>query len=279
MNQHGIVCGLAILLVAAALLAAPLRAQTLSQEGDRTSPPIEVEAENGIEWRRDRKIVLARGNARAVRGDTEVRADVLSAHYRDGGNGNDNPEIWRLEADGNVEISSPTETAYGEKGVYDVDAGVLRLSGGDDLRLISEDTEVRADRQLEFWPNKQILYARGNASAIQDNNRLDAETLTAHFGKDTAGKTKVTRIEASENVRVTTPDETLRADEGVYNVETGIATLTGSVKITRGRNQLNGCRGEIDMNKGISKIFGCKQDSSAAPRVRGLIHPESTENN
>lgn len=275
MTRHGPIGGVAAFFVAAGLWVAPAHPQTLSQEGDRTSPPIEVEAENGIEWQRDKQVVLARGNARAVRGDTEVRADVLSARYREGSNGT--TEIWRLEADGNVQISSPRETAYGEKGVYDVDAGVLQLSGGDDLRLISEDTEVRADRQLEFWPDKQILYARGNASAVQKDNRLDAETLTAFFSKDAEGKTKLTRIEASENVRVTTPDETLKADEGVYNMETGIATFTGSVKITRGRNQLNGCRGEVDMNKGVSKIFGCNQGSSGAPRVQGLIHPDSTK--
>ncbi len=277
MTKHGSIGGLAILFVLAALLVAPAHAQTLSQGGDQTSPPIEVEAENGIEWRRDKKIVLARGNARAIRGDTEVRADVLSAHYRDRADGSS--EIWRLEADGNVRISSPTETAYGEKGIYDIDRGVLQLSGGDDLRLVSEDTEVRADQHLEFWPKKQILYARGNASAVQGENRLDAETLTAFFGKNAEGKTKLTRIEASENVRITTPDEILKADEGVYNMETGIATLNGSVKITRGRNQLNGCRAEVDMNKGVSKIFGCAQGSSGAPRVRGLIHPDATKKN
>jgi len=269
--------GFAVFVVMAALLIPAAHAQRLNQEGDQSSLPIEVEAENGIEWQRDRKVVLARGNAWAIRGDTEVRADVLSAHYREGSNGNS--EIWRLEADGNVRISSPTETAYGEKGIYDVDNGVLQLSGGDDLRIVSEETEVRANRLLEFWPQKQVLYARGNASAIQQDNRLDAETLTAFFGKGADGKTKIMRIEASESVRVTTPDETLKADEGTYNMETGIATLTGSVKITRGRNQLNGCRGEIDMNRGVSKIFGCKQGSSGAPRVRGLIQPNSTKKN
>lgn len=267
----------AAVVVVTALLMPAAHAQTLSQEGDQASPPIEVEADNGIEWQRDRSLVLARGNARAVRGDTEVRADVLSAHYRKGSNGDN--EIWRLEADGNVQISSPTETAYGEKGIYDVDSGFLILSGGDDLRLVSEDTEVRADRQLEFWPRKQILYARGNASAVQRENQLEAETLTAFFGKDAAGKNTLTRIEAAENVQVTTPDETLKADEGTYNLETGIATLTGSVKITRGRNQLNGCRGEIDMNKGVSKIFGCMQGGTGAPRVRGLIQPDSANRN
>lgn len=266
----------AVIIVLVSLMS-PAQSQSLRQAGDQASPPIEVEAENGIEWQRDKKVVRARGNARAIRGDTEVRADVLSAYYREQGNGD--TEIWRLEADGNVQISSPRETAYGEKGIYDVEAGVLQLSGGDDLRLVSEDTEIRADRHLEFWPKKEILYARGNASAVQKDNRLNAETLTAFFGKNAEGKTELMRIEASENVKVTTPEETLKADKGVYDMETGIATLTGSVKITRGRNQLNGCRGEIDMNKGVSKIFGCKQDTSGSSRVRGLIHPNSSKKN
>ena len=277
MTKPVFIAAIAALLVVAAVLASPGHAQTLRQEGDGEAPPIEVEAENGIEWRRDEKIVLARGNARAIRGDTKVTADTLSAHYRELNDGSS--EIWQLEADGNVAISSPTETAYGEKGIYDVEKGFLRLTGGDDLRLVSEDTVVRADNHLEFWPERQVLYARGNASAVQRENRLDADTLTAFFEKNAEGKTELARIEADDNVRVTTPEEILKADEGVYNLETGIATFTGSVKITRGRDQLNGCRGEVDMNTGVSKIFGCNQGSSGAPRVRGLIHPEGKKKN
>lgn len=263
----------ALLLLAMVLWPCPSPGQNLSVGGDKTKPPIDVQAENGIEWQRSNKIIKAIGNAHAVRGDLDVKADVLSAHYRERADGN--TEIWRLEADGNVRIATPTETAYAEKGVYDVDNAVVVLSGGEHIRLITAENEITADRQIEFWPKKQMLVAQGNASAIQGDNRLNAETLTAFFERDAAGRSRLTRVEASENVRVITPDEVLRANRGVYNIESGIATLVGSVKITRGANQVNGCTAEIDMKAGVSKIHGCRQGASGAPRVQGLIVPEA----
>jgi lipopolysaccharide export system protein LptA len=265
----------ALLVLAIMLWPCPSAGQSLSVGGGKSAPPIDVEADNGIEWQRSNKIIKAIGNAHAVRGDLDVKADVLSAHYRERADGN--TEIWRLEANGNVRITTPTESAYAEKGVYDVDNGVVVLSGGKQVRLTTADNEITADRQIEFWPEKQTLVAQGNASAIQGDNRLNADTLTGYFERDGTGRSRLTRVEAVGNVRVTTPDEVVTANRGVYNIESGIATLVGSVKITRGANQLNGCSGEIDMKAGVSKIHGCKQGSSGASRVQGLIVPEAAD--
>ena len=267
----------ALLVLALALWPCPSPAQTLSVGGGKSAPPIDVQAENGIEWQRSNKTIKALGNAHAVRGDLDVKADVLSAHYRERADGS--TEIWRLEADGNVRITTPSESAYAEKGVYDVDNGVVVLSGGKQVRLVTAEAEITAERQIEFWPKKQMLVAQGNASAVQGDNRLNAETLNAYFGRDASGKSRLNRVEASENVRVVTPDEVFRANRGVYNIETGIATLVGSVKITRGANQLNGCTAEINMKAGESKIHGCKDGTSGASRVKGLIVPETTRKN
>jgi len=43
-----------------------------------SSAPIEIEADEGIEWRRNEKVYIARGKARAARGDLEVKAVELS---------------------------------------------------------------------------------------------------------------------------------------------------------------------------------------------------------
>jgi hypothetical protein len=37
---------------------------------------------------------------------------------------------------------------------------------------------------------------------------------------------------------------------------------------------LNGCRAEVNLNTGISKLFGCSQDGGGK-RVEGLFRPES----
>lgn len=251
-------------------IAGPVLAQSLSVIGGDANTPIEIYAEDGIEWQQEKQLFLARGNARAVRGEVEVRANVLTAYYRETPNGG--TDIWRLHADGGVRISSPGEKAYGEKGVYDVDNGILVLSGGR-VRLVTKEDEITADRQLEYWEKKQMAVARGNASAVRGDKRLRADVLAAYFRKDKNGRSAIYRVEAFDNVRIKTAKDDARADRAVYNVQSGIVTLAGSVKIIRGRNQLRGCRAEINLNTGISKLFGCGPPGSGGEPVRGVIQP------
>ncbi len=250
--------------------APPAPAQSLNLTGGDADTPIEIYAEDGIEWRQENQLFLARGNARAVRGEVEVRADVLTAYYRETPKGG--TDIWRLDADGKVRISSPGEKAYGEKGVYDVDNGILVLSGGR-VRLVTKEDEITADRQLEYWEKKQMAVARGNASAVRGDRRLRADVLAAYFRRDKDGKSAIYRIEAFDNVRIKTGKDKARADRAIYNVQSGIATLTGSVKIVRGGNQLRGCRAEINLNTEISKLFGCGPPGAGGKPVRGVIQP------
>ena len=74
-------------------------------------------------------------------------------------------------------------------------------------------------------------------------------------------------VVADGHVIISSKDQRIEGDRGIYNVETGIATLTGSVKITRGDNQLNGARARVNLNTGVSSILGGKQG------VRGLLSP------
>jgi lipopolysaccharide export system protein LptA len=43
---------------------------------------VEVTARGGFEWRENEQVVIATGDARAVRGDVTVLADRLIARYR-----------------------------------------------------------------------------------------------------------------------------------------------------------------------------------------------------
>lgn len=236
---------------------------------------LEITADNGIEWEQRQAVVRARGNARAVRGDVSVKANVLSAYYREKPDGQ--TEIWRLDAAGDVEIMSTTDTAYAERGQYDVDSAVLVLSGSDGVRLIGKDGQVTAEKQVEYWQAKRMLVARGNAEAIQGDKRIRADVLVAYLRDDADGKTALDRVEAFDRVRVVTAEEEVRGARGVYDATSGTAALTGAVKITRGKNQLNGCRAEVNLNTGISKLFACGGSGTSGGRVQGLIQPEQVK--
>src|SRR5262249_55025279 len=86
-----------------------------------SSGPVEIDAEDGIEWNRDDKTYIARGHARAARGDLSIAADTLTAHYRDSADGQ--TAIYMVEADGNVVIVSKDSQIVGDKAVYDLDKG------------------------------------------------------------------------------------------------------------------------------------------------------------
>ena len=72
-------------------------------------------------------------------------------------------------------------------------------------------------------------------------------------------------------MRITTRQDVIRSTEGVYDLKSGIVTLTGSVKITRGRNQLNGDYAEVNLNTGKSRIV-----NRGGKGVRGLLIPASS---
>ena len=239
-------------------------AQVIGLPGQDRTKPIEINAEDGIEWRQREKIYVARGKARATQGEVTVHADVLTAHYREMPGGS--TEIWRIDANGNVRIAAPNQTAYGDNAVYDVGKGLLVLTGK--VRLVTETDQISARDSLEYWEKRNIVVARGEAVAVRGDRRLAADVLVAHFKKSGDGTSKVHEIEAFDNVLISSPEEIVRAEHGIYDVETGIATLTGSVKITRGENQLNGARARVNLNTGVSLITG------GAQGVRGYLAPE-----
>ena len=251
----------------AIIVATPILAlaQGIGLPGQDREKPIEINAEEGIEWQQKNKAYIARGNARAAQGDVAVLADTLSAYYRETEDGG--TDIWRIDAVGRVRIVTPTQRAFGDKAVYDVEQGILILTGGS--RLETETDRITARDSLEYWEKRNLAVARGNAVATRGENRLRADVLTAYFAKDGGGTSQVRKVDAFDNIVITTPDEIVRSSRGVYDVETGIATLTGQVKITRGNDQLNGEYAEVNLNTGVSKLFG-----RGTRGVQGIFTPD-----
>ena len=128
------------------LLVADGRAQSLEQHD--SSLPIEITADS-LEVLQDQKIATFAGNVDAVQGDLVLSADQLRVHYGDDGTAAaagppGMGSIRRIEADGNVLLSSPRETAQGEAGVYDVAANQLTMDGS--VVLTQDDNVIRGQR-------------------------------------------------------------------------------------------------------------------------------------
>ena len=295
-------------MVAACLMLLPVAAsgQALGLLDNDSDDPVEIEATQGIEWRQEEKKYIARGDVRATRGEISVFGDEMTAHYRDSGEGGS--QIYLLEVTGNVRIESQSETARSETGFFDVDKSVLELRGnvtlgapgekafahgdvgkydlnqgvlvlsGRDLRFESPETNLTATDSLEYWESKSVAIARGNATATRGERKLAAQVLTAYILNDDASQAsqpiraagaqtgEIHRIQGFGGILISDPETIATASRGDYNVVSGVATLVGGVKITRGRNQLNGERAEVNLNTGISRLIG-----DGSQRVRGLL--------
>lgn len=247
------------------------RAQIINLAGSNTEQPIEVFADDGIEWVKNDETLIARGNAKAVRGDVTVLGNVLRAFYspRQGGG----TDLTRLDAEGDVKITSPTQTITGQAGVYDLTRAILVISGRH-VKFVSGTDVITANQQMEYYESKQMAVARGGARAVHGDKSLSANTLVAYFRRTKDGRSEVHQVDAFSNVDIVTPTDRVRSDKGVYNVTSGIATLVGRVRITRGDNVLTGDKAEVNLNTGVSKLLmEPRVGSRKGGRVRGLILP------
>lgn len=284
------------------VLALPSALPAAAQNIDMTQGgPVDITSNDGIEWRQEQRVVIARGNARAIRDGVTVDAARLLARYRpqagtqpaaapgaadsplSGGN-----EIWRLEAEGNVLITTATDVATGDRGVYDMDQAVLVLTGRQ-LTLTTPNQHIVARDSLEYWSQRRMAVARGNAVlTTKDNRYVGADTLVSYLTPEGTpapvrsatpgaaapppGSGRIDRVELFGNVEIRTETEVVRGDRGVYSAETGLARILGNVRITRGDNQVNGTEALVNFNTGISRLV-----NAPGARVRGLIVPQQQQ--
>lgn len=280
----------AAILAACILAALPAPAQQ-APAGGGDGTPVEIMARDGIEWDRENMRYVARGDARVSQGDKTIEADTLTAFYRQGPSGNS--EIFRYTASGNVRISTAGHRAVADAGVYDLDSRIVTLTGKA-LKISTATQQITARDSLEYWEAKDMAVARGNALVVTaDGRRIGADTLAAYFDSTQpqarrnpaaarqrppapapagTGDRRLERVEAFGNTVVTTATEVAQGEKGRYNATTGIAVLTGNVKLTRGRNQASGDILELNLNNGLYKL-SCRPGTGTSC-VRGLFVPE-----
>jgi lipopolysaccharide export system protein LptA len=305
-SRKRLVRPIAAALLALSLALAPLSVARAQLGTSDNGEPINIQSDNGIEWQQDKQIYIARGNAVVTRGPSTIKADTITAHYREakGGNSNTggNTEIYRVEAEGNVVITRDTRTVVGDRADYDVDQGV-GIVHGKALKMTTAQDVVTAKDALEWYDTKQVAVARGDAVAVHNGRTIKGDVLTAYMVKTPpqgqapgqpqktaaapAGKTpakpgaappanteesKINRVDAQGHVVVIGAADIGRGDYGVYNAETGICTLLGNVVITRGKDVITGQYAVMDMNRNISRILPASTlPGSTQQRVQGVF--------
>lgn len=128
----------AALLVAAlaAVLAAPTAvAQTQPRPAlkHNADQPIQIDADR-LDVEQNSQLATFSGNVDARQGDIRLRASQLKVWYRSGGApkgaaADVGGSIVRIDALGQVLVTSPQETARGDVGIYDVASREITLTG------------------------------------------------------------------------------------------------------------------------------------------------------
>lgn len=254
-----------VLLLTVLLLASPARAEE-SSGATMGSGPVSVTAD-ALEYHDQKQVYVARGHAEVTRGTVTITANLITAYATKMPDGQ--TDISRAVATGNVVITSGNSKVTGERGVYDAARQVAVLKGGD-LRLTTPQDTVTARDSLEYWEGRNLAVARGQAVAVRGDRRVEADTLTALLAENAQKQLDISRLGADGNVRLTTPTDIARSERGTYDVTTQKALLEGNVRLTRGDNQLNGARAEINLATGVSRLLS----GNGGPRVRGLLVPK-----
>ena len=262
------------LIILLCLIASPALAQGLQP---KSGEPVEITADGSLEWNRTDKTFIARKNALAKQGPSSIKAETLTAHYRDGQGGG--MDVHSVQAVTSVELKSNDSTAYGEKADYDLDKSYAILTG-QNLRLISPEQTITATERFEYWVNEGKFNAVGNAKVDRKNTKgetdtLQADTISAILKDNAAGERKLETLEAVGNVVITTPTEKVTGQHGIYHASTNKATLTGNVILHRGPNMLEGERAEVDMNTNTSQLFGGAASATQSGQVKGIFYPGS----
>lgn len=238
--------------------------------------PLTIEADNGMEWLSEEKVYIARGNAKAKKGDVVVHADSLKAFYREGANSKN--EIWLIEAVGHVHIVSKQDNIRGDKAQYNMDDKVLIITGKN-LSYKRPKETITAKESLEYWEVKKMAVARGDAKITSGKDVVKADVISSFFGdkaENSKNNMSLKRVEAFGNLYLKSDDKILTGNKGVYDFNTEKAKIYGNVKIEQGNSQVKGDYVEMDFKTGISRI---KRISPDTPKVRGYIIPKDVKKN
>ena len=168
MRSIGII--LAITGLAGAAVAQVRQEQPVSAlKGHNSNAPVDVTAERiEVQDRADRAIFA--GNVHVTQAELTLDTPRLTVAYSGGAN----VQIRRLDAAGGVVVKSPSETARGDFGIYDLDRKLITLIGN--VQLNRQNDRVSGERLVIDLESGRAVVDGGPPGVNQSGGRV-----TGHF--------------------------------------------------------------------------------------------------
>ncbi|MBV8908450.1 MAG: OstA family protein [Sphingomonas sp.] len=142
-------------------------------KGHNSNAPVDVTAERiEVQDRADRAIFA--GNVHVTQAELTLDTPRLTVAYSGGQGAGSNVQIRRLDAAGGVVVKSPSETAKGDFGVYDLDRKLITLIGN--VQLNRDQNQVNGARLVIDLESGRAVVDGGPPGVNQSGGRV-----TGHF--------------------------------------------------------------------------------------------------
>ncbi len=131
--------------------------------------PIEVSADDALEWDRANNTVTATGNAVVKQGADTITAPTIQANYIDVAG---DLVIQVITAKPNAVLVRPTETLSAQSLQADFDSGVLATVTANSNVVLKTDAETLYSDKAVYDAAKRLIVMTGNVKIEQGDNIL-----------------------------------------------------------------------------------------------------------
>jgi lipopolysaccharide export system protein LptA len=177
-RSFGIILAAAVLAGTAAVAQVQQQGGVSALKGHNSNAPVDVTANRiEVQDRADRAIFV--GNVHATQAELALDTDRLTVAYSNkpggaGASGGTGVQIHRLDAAGGVTVRSPSETAKGDFGIYDLDRKLITLIGN--VRLTQRTNVINGQRLVINLDSGRAVVDGGPPGVNSSGGRV-----TGHF--------------------------------------------------------------------------------------------------
>ncbi|MEO7654475.1 MAG: LptA/OstA family protein [Sphingomicrobium sp.] len=181
MRRTGIILAmLALALGGSSALGQGQRQPTSALKGHDSNAPVDVTADRiEVQDRSDRAIFA--GNVKLRQAELSLVTARLTVAYS-GGAGGGGVQIRRLDAAGGVTVTSPSEKARGDFGIYDLDRKLITLIGN--VRLARGDNLVSGARLVIDLETGRAVIDGGPPGVNQTGGRVTGRFTVPQRGRN-----------------------------------------------------------------------------------------------
>ena len=139
---------------------------------------------------------------------------------------------------------------------------------------VQNPVDISADR-LEVKQQENIALFTGNVVVSQSDMSLVSDRITVFYQgeRDQNNSSSISRLDASGNVVMTSPTETIKSTWGVYDFSEKIITLGGDVEFSNSEGQIRSPRLQLNLITGQITMDGGRVEGEGSDRVSGQFTP------